>query len=186
MSISSFLTKKFLKSLFFPAHNRGSALPKKLVKLLKNPPGYWDLPELPEIGSPLSKNGLIAASQKESSSSAIVITSSDENNMDMPEFLMTPKRVQRNFSTANIAIKNCKEYIDSKTVTDHSKNILLGLEATVDDIELKIKTENWLKETLNKSKSVSLAIEDVLKSSSSSGIKLVDTLSESSALVNNS
>ena len=55
MSISSFLTKKFLKSLFFPAHNRGEALPKKLVKLLKNPPGYWDLPELPELGAPLSK-----------------------------------------------------------------------------------------------------------------------------------
>ena len=35
MSISSFLTKKFLKSLFFPAHNRGAALPKKLVKLLQ-------------------------------------------------------------------------------------------------------------------------------------------------------
>ena len=65
MSISSFLSKKFLKSLFFPAHNRGAALPKKLVKLLKNPPGYWDLPELPEIGSPLSKSGLIAKSQKE-------------------------------------------------------------------------------------------------------------------------
>ena len=65
MSISSFLTKKFLKSLFFPAHNRGSALPKKLVKLLKNPPGLWDLPELPEIGSPLSKSGLVAKSQRE-------------------------------------------------------------------------------------------------------------------------
>ena len=65
MSISSFLTKKFLKSLFFPAHNRGSALPKKLIKLLKNPPGYWDLPELPEIGSPLSQRGLIAKSQRE-------------------------------------------------------------------------------------------------------------------------
>ena len=65
MSISSFLTKKFLKSLFFPAHNRGSALPKKLVELLKKQPGYWDLPELPEIGSPLSKSGLIAKSQKE-------------------------------------------------------------------------------------------------------------------------
>ncbi len=65
MSISSFLTKKFLKSLFFPAHNRGAALPKKLVKLLKNPPGYWDLPELPEIGSPLSQSGLIAKSQIE-------------------------------------------------------------------------------------------------------------------------
>ena len=65
MSISSFLTKKFLSSLFFPAHNRGAALPKKLVKLLKSPPGYWDLPELPEIGSPLSQNGLIAQSQRE-------------------------------------------------------------------------------------------------------------------------
>jgi lysine decarboxylase/arginine decarboxylase len=65
MSISSFLTKKFLKSLFFPAHNRGEALPKKLVRLLKNPPGYWDLPELPEIGSPLSQSGLIAKSQNE-------------------------------------------------------------------------------------------------------------------------
>ncbi len=66
MSISSFLTKKFLKSLFFPAHNRGAALPKKLVKLLEYPPGYWDLPELPEIGSPLSQSGLIAKSQRES------------------------------------------------------------------------------------------------------------------------
>ncbi len=65
MSISSFLTKKFLKSLFFPAHNRGKALPKKLIKILKKPPGFWDLPELPEIGSPLSKTGLIAKSQKE-------------------------------------------------------------------------------------------------------------------------
>ncbi len=65
MSISSFLTKKFLKSLFFPAHNRGEALPNKLVKLLKNPPGYWDLPELPEIGSPLSQSGLISKSQRE-------------------------------------------------------------------------------------------------------------------------
>ena len=65
MSISSFLTKKFLKPLFFPAHNRGSALPKNLVKLLKYPPGFWDLPELPEIGSPLSQSGLIAKSQRE-------------------------------------------------------------------------------------------------------------------------
>ena len=65
MSISSFLTKKFLKSLFFPAHSRGAALPKKLVKLLKYPPGYWDLPELPEIGSPISQSGLINKSQRE-------------------------------------------------------------------------------------------------------------------------
>ncbi len=65
MSITSFLTKKFLKSLFFPAHNRGEALPRNLVKLLKHPPGYWDLPELPEIGSPFSKSGFIAKSQQE-------------------------------------------------------------------------------------------------------------------------
>ena len=65
MTISSFLSKKFLKSLFFPAHNRGAALPKKLVKLLKSQPGYWDLPELPEIGSPLSQSGFIAKSQRE-------------------------------------------------------------------------------------------------------------------------
>ncbi len=64
MSISSFLIKNFSKSLFFPAHNRGEALPKKLVKLLKNPPGHWDLPELPEIGTTLSKSGLIAKSQR--------------------------------------------------------------------------------------------------------------------------
>ena len=64
MSISSFLTKKFLKSLFFPAHNRGKALPKELIKILKRSPGFWDLPELPEIGSPLSKKGLIAEAQK--------------------------------------------------------------------------------------------------------------------------
>ena len=69
MSISSFLNKKFLKSLFFPAHNRGAALPKKLVKLLNNHPGYWDLPELPEIGSPLSKCGLIAKAQRDFSES---------------------------------------------------------------------------------------------------------------------
>ena len=64
MSISSFLTKKFLKSLFFPSHNRGEALPKELIKILKKPPGFWDLPELPEIGSPLSKSGLVVEAQR--------------------------------------------------------------------------------------------------------------------------
>ncbi len=63
MSISSFLTKKFLNSLFFPAHNRGKALPKGLIRLLKKQPGFWDLPELPEIGSPLSNSGLIHDAQ---------------------------------------------------------------------------------------------------------------------------
>ena len=63
MRISSFLTKKFLRSLFFPAHNRGKALPKGLIRLLKKQPGIWDLPELPEIGSPLSSSGLIHDAQ---------------------------------------------------------------------------------------------------------------------------
>jgi len=63
MSISSFLRKKFLRPLFFPSHNRGKALPQKLVQLLKEDPGLWDLPELPELGSPLSDVGLIKDSQ---------------------------------------------------------------------------------------------------------------------------
>ena len=64
MSISSFLTKNFLKSLFYPSHNRGKALPNELIKILKKPPGFWDLPELPEIGSTISQSGLIAESQR--------------------------------------------------------------------------------------------------------------------------
>ena len=63
MSISSFLRKKFSRSLFFPSHNRGKALPKKLIQLLREEPGLWDLPELPELGSPLSNSGLIKNSQ---------------------------------------------------------------------------------------------------------------------------
>ena len=63
MSISSFLKRKFSHSLFFPSHNRGKALPSKLINLLQEEPGLWDLPELPELGSPLSKVGLIRASQ---------------------------------------------------------------------------------------------------------------------------
>ena len=63
MSISSFLEKKYLKSLFFPSHHRGQALPRNLIKLLRKYPGSWDLPELPELGSPTTDKGLIAESQ---------------------------------------------------------------------------------------------------------------------------
>ena len=63
MSISSFLRKKFSRALFFPSHNRGKALPQKLIQLLREDPGLWDLPELPELGSPLSDFGLIKDSQ---------------------------------------------------------------------------------------------------------------------------
>ena len=64
MSISSFLKKKFLKSLFFPSHNRGGALPINIKSLLREEPGFWELPELPEMGSILSKDGLISSAQK--------------------------------------------------------------------------------------------------------------------------
>ena len=63
MSISSFLRKKFSRHLFFPSHNRGKALPQKLVQLLNEKPGTWDIPELPELGSLLSDFGLIKDSQ---------------------------------------------------------------------------------------------------------------------------
>ena len=63
MSISSFLKQKFSRPLFFPSHNRGKALPKILVQLLKEEPGLWDIPELPELGTPLSDIGLIKDSQ---------------------------------------------------------------------------------------------------------------------------
>lgn len=132
----------------------------------------WGSSENPFTVLILSKS-TVASSSMGSSSSAITI----ESNDDMPDVLMTPKRIQRNFSTANIAVKNCIEYLDSKTITDHSKNILLGLKATIDDIQLKIRTRRWLGETMDKSKNVTLAIEDVLKSSSKSGVTLSDTLS---------
>ena len=63
MSISSFLKKKFFKSLFFPSHNRGQALPRNLIKLLRKYPGSWDLPELPELGSPTTNTGLVVEAQ---------------------------------------------------------------------------------------------------------------------------
>ena len=51
MRITSFLSQKLGHSLFLPSHGRGAALPTELKKLLQRKPGYWDLPELPEIGS---------------------------------------------------------------------------------------------------------------------------------------
>ena len=63
MSISYFLQRKFLKTLFFPSHNRGEALPKEIKNLLKKKPGFWDLPELPEIGTTLTQKGLVTEAQ---------------------------------------------------------------------------------------------------------------------------
>ena len=51
------------RSLHLPVHGRGAALPPSLQRLLRQPPGRWDLPELPEVGGPLEAEGAVAASQ---------------------------------------------------------------------------------------------------------------------------
>ena len=49
--------------LHLPAHGRGRALAPALRRLLRQPPGSWDLPELPEIGGPLEPEGAVAEAQ---------------------------------------------------------------------------------------------------------------------------
>ncbi|MBM5783301.1 MAG: aminotransferase class I/II-fold pyridoxal phosphate-dependent enzyme [Cyanobacteria bacterium K_DeepCast_35m_m1_288] len=49
--------------LHLPAHGRGRALAPGLRRLLRQPPGGWDLPELPEIGDPLEAEGAVAEAQ---------------------------------------------------------------------------------------------------------------------------
>lgn len=49
--------------LHLPAHGRGRGLAPALAQLLRQPPGSWDLPELPEIGGPLESDGAVAESQ---------------------------------------------------------------------------------------------------------------------------
>jgi len=51
-------------ALHLPAHGRGQALPRSLRHLLRQSPGCWDLPELPEIGGPLQSEGAVAESQR--------------------------------------------------------------------------------------------------------------------------
>ncbi|MEY4359850.1 MAG: Orn/Lys/Arg decarboxylase family 1 [Cyanobacteriota bacterium] len=51
--------------LHLPAHGRGHALAPALRRLLRLPPGRWDLPELPEIGGPLEADGAVAEAQAE-------------------------------------------------------------------------------------------------------------------------
>ena len=50
--------------LHLPAHGRGRALASPLRRLLRLPPGRWDLPELPELGGPLDEEGAVAESQQ--------------------------------------------------------------------------------------------------------------------------
>ncbi len=52
------------RSLHLPVHGRGAALPPSLKRLLRQPPGRWDLPELPDIGGPLETEGAVATSQE--------------------------------------------------------------------------------------------------------------------------
>ena len=49
--------------LHLPVHGGGRALPPALKRLLRQPPGSWDLPELPEIGGPLEREGAVADAQ---------------------------------------------------------------------------------------------------------------------------
>ena len=49
--------------LHLPAHGRGHALAPGLRRLLRQAPGRWDLPELPEIGGPLEAEGAVAEAQ---------------------------------------------------------------------------------------------------------------------------
>ncbi len=68
MNLSSLLTRYPSKTLFLPAHGRGKALPLEIRKLLKRSPGIWDLPELPDIGTPLEELGAVGRSQNISAS----------------------------------------------------------------------------------------------------------------------
>jgi len=51
-------------ALHLPAHGRGRGLAPPLARLLRQPPGRWDLPELPEIGGPLEPEGGVAEAQR--------------------------------------------------------------------------------------------------------------------------
>jgi lysine decarboxylase len=51
-------------ALHLPAHGRGRALAPALRRLLRQPPGRWDLPELPAIGGPLEPEGAVAEAQQ--------------------------------------------------------------------------------------------------------------------------
>jgi lysine decarboxylase len=49
--------------LHLPAHGGGQALPRSVRHLLRQAPGSWDLPELPEWGGPLLTEGAVAEAQ---------------------------------------------------------------------------------------------------------------------------
>ena len=63
MRLSQLLTYRRGRNLFLPAHGRGLSLPAEMKSLLSKRAGIWDLPELPDWGGPLLKNGYVAESQ---------------------------------------------------------------------------------------------------------------------------
>lgn len=65
MRLSQLLALRRGKNLFLPAHGRGNGLPMEIRRLLRNKPGVWDLPELPEIGGPTFCDGAVGKSQSE-------------------------------------------------------------------------------------------------------------------------
>ena len=50
-------------ALHLPAHGRGRGLAPGLRRLLRQPPGSWDIPELPAWGGPLEPEGAVARLQ---------------------------------------------------------------------------------------------------------------------------
>ncbi len=65
MRLPQLLAARRGKNLFLPAHGRGNGLSMGIRRLLRNKPGVWDLPELPEIGSPTCSIGAVGKSQCE-------------------------------------------------------------------------------------------------------------------------
>jgi lysine decarboxylase len=51
-------------ALHLPAHGGGRALPAALRGVLRQGPGSWDVPELPEWGGPLQEEGAVAEAQR--------------------------------------------------------------------------------------------------------------------------
>lgn len=51
-------------ALHLPAHGRGRGLAPELRRLLRQPPGSWDVPELPAWGGPLQAEGAVAEAQQ--------------------------------------------------------------------------------------------------------------------------
>jgi lysine decarboxylase len=54
-----------LLALHLPAHGRGRGLAPDLARLLRQPGGSWDLPELPQVGGPLEAAGAVADAQRQ-------------------------------------------------------------------------------------------------------------------------